>query len=362
MLRLTRIALLCSTAALVAVTLVAVAPGASSQTATVKVAFLQGEQVVYVTRSGSTLRQAVAALLAGPSAAERRREVTSAVPAGTPLRAVSSTGGVATIDLGEKFAAGTNTASLSARVTQLVLTATSISGVRSVRLLVKGATPLGLFPGFVTARPITAKFARAPDVAPPGQPAPEPTTDPTTAIRNLQQRLADLSFLPADAVDGKAGEQTRFAVMAFQKWQGLARDGVAGPATLAALAGASRPTPRTSGSGRRFEVLLDRQLVLYIENGAVVRTLHVSSGAPGFETPTGRFSVFRKETNSWSVPYKVWLPWASYFVGGVAFHESPDVPAQPASHGCVRVPRYDAKWLYDNAPNGTVVTVLGSSR
>ncbi len=181
-------------------------------------------------------------------------------------------------------------------------------------------------------------------------------------MRALQQRLADLSYLPADAVDGKAGDQTRFAVLAFQKWEGLSRDGVAGPATQAALARATRPTPRTSGAGPRFEVLLDRQVTLYVENGAVVRTLHVSSGAPGFETPTGRYTVFRKEQQSWSVPYKVWLPWASYFVGGVAFHESSDVPAQPASHGCVRVPPYDAKWVYDHAPNGTPVTVLGSSR
>ena len=357
---LVRIVLFSATLATAA--LAAATGGSSSPSATVKVAFLQGEQVAYVARNGSTLRQAVAALLAGPTTAEQRREIASAVPPGTPLRAVSVTRGVATIDLGEKFAAGTNTASLSARVTQLVLTATSISGVSSVRLLVKGATPLGLFPGYVTSRPISAKFARAPDLPPPGEPAPEPTTDPTAAVRELQQRLADLSFLPPEAVDGKAGEQTRFAVMAFQKWQGLGRDGTAGPATMAALAAATRPTPRTTGVGNRFEVLLDRQLVLYIENGAVVRTLHVSSGAPGFETPTGRFSVFRKETNSWSVPYKVWLPWASYFVGGVAFHESPDVPAQPASHGCVRVPRYDAKWLYDHAPNGTAVTVLGSSR
>ena len=349
-------------ATLATAALAAATGGSSSPSATVKVAFLQGEQVVTVTRNGSTLRQAIAALLAGPTAAEQRREIASAVPTGTPLRAVSVTGGVATVDLGEKFASGTNTASLSARVTQLVLTATSVSGVKSVRLLVKGATPLGLFPGYVTSRPISAKFARAPAVPPPGEPTPEPTTDPTAAVRALQQRLADLSFLPVEAVDGKAGEQTHFAVMAFQKWQGLGRDGVAGPATLAALADATRPTPRTTGSGRRFEVLLDRQLVLYIENGAVVRTLHVSSGARGFETPTGRFSVFRKETNSWSVPYKVWLPWASYFVGGVAFHESPDVPPQPASHGCVRVPRYDAKWLYDRAPVGTAVTVLGSSR
>ena len=110
-------------------------------------------------------------------------------------------------------------------------------------------------------------------------------------------------------------------------------------------------------------MLLDRQLVLYIENGAVVRTLHVSSGPPGYETPDRPLQRLPQGArNSWSVPYKVWLPWASYFVGGVAFHESPDVPAQPASHGCVRVPRYDAKWLYDHAPVGTAVTVLGSSR
>jgi lipoprotein-anchoring transpeptidase ErfK/SrfK len=356
MCRLARLLPVCALAALIVT-----ATGASSPAATtVKVAFLQGEQVVYVTRNGSTLRQAVNALLAGPTTAEQRREVASAVPARTPLRTVSVTGGVATIDLGEKFAAGTNTASLSARVTQLVLTATSISGVKSVRLLVKGATPLGLFPGYVTSRPISAKFARAPDVPPPGEPAPEPTTDPTAAVRDLQQRLADLSYLPPEAVDGKAGEQTRFAVIAFQKWQGLGRDGVAGPATQAALASATRPTARTAGAGNRFEVLLDRQLVLYIENGSVVRTLHVSSGAKGFETPVGRFSVFRKEVNSWSVPYKVWLPWASYFVGGVAFHESPDVPATAASHGCVRVPHGDAEWLYRRIPVGTPVTVLRS--
>jgi lipoprotein-anchoring transpeptidase ErfK/SrfK len=349
-------------AALATFALILVPGGASSPAANVKVAYLQGEQVVYVNRSGSTLRQAVAALLAGPTAAERKREIVSAVPAATPLRAVSVAKGVATVDLGERFATGTKASSLSARVTQLVLTATSVPGIKSVRLQVKGATPLGLFPGYVTSRPITLRDASRPDVPPPGPPAPGPPTDPTAAVRSLQQRLADLSFLPIEAVDGKAGEQTRFAVIAFQKWQGLGRDGVAGPATQAALATATRPTPRTTAAGNRFEILLDRQLALYIEGGTVVRTLHISSGTTGFETPVGRFSVFRKETNSWSVPYKVWLPWASYFVGGVAFHESPDVPAQPASHGCVRVPRYDSKWVYDHAPNGTPVTVLGSSR
>ena len=125
-------------------------------------------------RNGSTLRQSVTALLAGPTATERQREIASAVPAGTPLRAVSVANGVATVDLGERFATGTKAASLSARVTQLVLTATSIRGVKSVRLQVKGATPLGLFPGYVTSRPITLRDATRPDVPPPGPPAPGP--------------------------------------------------------------------------------------------------------------------------------------------------------------------------------------------
>jgi lipoprotein-anchoring transpeptidase ErfK/SrfK len=71
--------------------------------------------------------------------------------------------------------------------------------------------------------------------------------------------------------------------------------------------------------------------------------------------------VFRKEVRSWSVPFKVWLPWASYVVGGIAFHEYPDVPVVPASHGCIRTPRYDAKWLYDFTPIGTPVTILSRS-
>ncbi len=71
--------------------------------------------------------------------------------------------------------------------------------------------------------------------------------------------------------------------------------------------------------------------------------------------------MFRKEDRSWSVPYKVWLPWASYFVGGIAFHESPDVPGYPASHGCVRTPQFDAQWLYRQTPIGTRVTVLARS-
>ena len=145
--------------------------------------------------------------------------------------------------------------------------------------------------------------------------------------------------------------------MAFQKWQGLGRDGTAGPATMAALAGATRPTPRTTGAGNRFEVLLDRQLVLYIENGAVVRNAARLERRPWLRNTHRPLQRLSQGDQLVVRAIQVWLPWASYFVGGVAFHQSPDVPAQPASHGCVRVPRYDAKWLDDHAPVGTAVTV-----
>jgi lipoprotein-anchoring transpeptidase ErfK/SrfK len=57
----------------------------------------------------------------------------------------------------------------------------------------------------------------------------------------------------------------------------------------------------------------------------------------------------------------VWLPWASYFVRGIAFHQARVVPVTPASHGCVRVTAADARWLYGLTPVGTKVRVIQRS-
>jgi hypothetical protein len=256
----------------------AATPAEGSQAASVRVYFLQGEQLVAVTRPGSTVKAAVTALLAGPARAETAKQFPTYVPSGTRLRSVRFANGVATVDLGERFAAGRDAESLSARITQLVYTVASVPGVKSVRLLVSGGVPLGLFPGYALSRPVTRAQATRPIVPPPTAP-PGEGGQPNPETRALQQRLADLGFLALSAVDGVAGEQTRFAVIAFQKWARLARDGVAGPQTRAALAQAGRPSPlRSGGGGRRVEVLLDRQLALAIENNTVVRAIHVSTG------------------------------------------------------------------------------------
>jgi spore germination protein GerM len=84
----------------------AAAPAGGSQAGAARVYFLQGEQLVAVNRAGSTVRTAVAALLAGPTKAEAARQFRTYVPVGTPLRRVRVSKGVATVDLGEQFAAG----------------------------------------------------------------------------------------------------------------------------------------------------------------------------------------------------------------------------------------------------------------
>jgi peptidoglycan L-alanyl-D-glutamate endopeptidase CwlK len=56
-------------------------------------------------------------------------------------------------------------------------------------------------------------------------------------VAALQQKLKARGFDPG-AVDGRFGPGTEAAVIAFQKSEGLVADGIAGPRTLASLAGA----------------------------------------------------------------------------------------------------------------------------
>ena len=313
-----------------------------SSAAGVTVWFERGGEPVAVGRRGATIELAVGALLRGPTAAERRRGIASAIPPGTPVRGIEVRRRVVTVDLGVRFASGRQAESLRARVGQLVRTLRSIPGVRAVRVLVEGGVPVGMFPGYDLRREVSG-------------PAPSPASPP--GPRATRQLLADLGFMHPSGVTGGDPGQVATAILAFEKWAGLPRDGVLDAGTAAALARATRPEPALRAPGRRIEVQLGRQVALLIEGGKVLRTVHISSGAGG-ATPTGSFRVFRKERNSWSVPFKAWLPWASYFTGGIAFHEYDPVPTYPASHGCIRVTRHDARMLYGFARFGTAVDVV----
>lgn len=51
------------------------------------------------------------------------------------------------------------------------------------------------------------------------------------------------------------------------------------------------------------------------------------------------------------------LSYPNYTYNGVAIHGNPAVPAQPASHGCIRIPMFAAKAFSEMAKVGTVVIV-----
>lgn len=238
---------------------------------------------------------------------------------------------------------------LGARAAQVTYTLTQFDKVNSTRVVSGGVS--------VTPDDDRADFS---------QPAkkPKPPKDEgggdrrSTTTLNLQQKLADLGYLAGNDVDGIAGYQTQQAVTAFQAWEGLDRDGVAGPATNAALSNARRPRPSTKSGPKRFmEVHISKGVLLMVKDGRTQRAVHVSPGAAATPTRIGRFRVFRKELMSWSVPFSSWLPYASYFDGGIAFHQYADVPPYPASHGCVRVPEPEAKRVYRFAAINRVVIV-----
>lgn len=335
-----------ATAALAVVTaMVLVLAGqaaAARQARPVELWFLRDGAPAKVVRSTPTVEATVQALLRGPTALERARGFTSAIPDGTAIRDVSIGSRIVTVDLAARFTAGRHEGLLRERVSQLVRTLRGIPGVRAVRVRIEGGVPIGLFPGYDLRRPVSAPVE---DVA----------GLPTTG--DLQQLLVDLGFMAPAGVTGTIDAQTTTAVLGFQKWAGLPRDGLLTDEVTSALLRATRPEPVERRPGRRIEVHLERQVALLIEDNRVRRTIHISSGAGG-ATPSGSFRIYRKERYSWSIPFKVWLPWASYFVGGIAFHEFDPVPTYAASHGCIRVTRHDAEMLYRFADFDVPVDVL----
>jgi N-acetylmuramoyl-L-alanine amidase len=175
------------------------------------------------------------------------------------------------------------------------------------------------------------------------------------AVVTLQQRLATLHYFDVGAADGVFGQNTYHAVIAFQKVQGLGRDGIVGPATWAKLARPYVPAPRYRLAAASLEVNLARQVIYYVRNGAIQRIIDASTGSGKWYysqgrwakavTPTGRFKIYWRY-NGWQSGPLGSLYRPNYFRGGYAVHGMTSVPAYPASHGCVRmtVPTMDRMW------------------
>lgn len=83
-------------------------------------------------------RAAVAALAAGPTAAEAARGLTSEVPVATRVRDVRREGGLLVVDLDASVLDGGGTASMVGRLAQLTYTLTQPTGIDVVELRVEG--------------------------------------------------------------------------------------------------------------------------------------------------------------------------------------------------------------------------------
>jgi len=348
-------------ALLVAGAVLASAAAAAAPAPPGRVFFLRGEQLAQVPRAGTSPAAAVRHLIAGPTRRERALGFRNYVPPKTKLLGVRVANGIATVDFDSRFVSGNNPGSLLARLSEVVRTLTGLQGTKAVQLLINGKVTTGVFPGVPTESPVTFAYLQTPNKGLPKPPERKRGhVDPH--VKTVQLRLVELGYLVTGDADGRFGPATANAVLAFQKWERLSRTGLLDKPTEARLAGALRPAPVTRVSApKRAEVLLDRQVALLISGNRVVRAISVSTGKPSTPTPPGRYRVYAKIQRWWSTPFREWLPWAVPFVGGIAFHEYPVVPAFPASHGCVRQAFSVAHSTYDFAEIGMPVTVLAHS-
>jgi peptidoglycan hydrolase-like protein with peptidoglycan-binding domain len=162
-------------------------------------------------------------------------------------------------------------------------------------------------------------------------------------VRLLQRSLAGLRY--AVPSDGRYGDGTARAVLAFRKVNGMPRTLVADRAVLLrALSGRGAFRPRFPGHGRHIEGDLSRQVLALIgAGGRLERVYTTSSGKPSTPTVRGSFRFYMKTPGSNAKG----MYYSSYFIRGYAVHGYAEVPPYPASHGCLRVPIPDAVSIYD---------------
>ena len=171
-------------------------------------------------------------------------------------------------------------------------------------------------------------------------------------VRLLEQRLVDLQYRLVD-IDRRYDFRTADAVLAFRKVQRMLRISTVDAGIWRALAHPLRPRPRSSTSGFHIEVDQSRQVLFTVQDGSVTNIMHVSTGKASTPTRDGSFSVTSKLAGY--SDHQLYYP--SFFDGSRAIHGWPDVPTYPASHGCVRAPYWNAKWIYGLAAIGTRVIV-----
>ena len=150
------------------------------------------------------------------------------------------------------------------------------------------------------------------------------------------------------------GPPTERAVMAFRKVNGMRRNYNADPGIFRKLAdGKGGFNLNRPGLGRHVEVDISRQVMVLAANGKAQHIFHVSTGAPSTPSDRGTYRFYRRQPgyNSLGMYYSV------YYNRGEAIHGYKSVPPYNASHGCIRNPIPNSRWIYNWVSIGMPIAV-----
>jgi hypothetical protein len=189
-------------------------------------------------------------------------------------------------------------------------------------------------PNQLQARTRTREFnVRYPDLDP---------GDKSNAVKLLNKLLAKQAYYTSSG--RKYGSATGRAILAFRKVNNMPRTMNATPGIFRMLAnGKGGFKLKWPGGGKHVEADLSRQVMVLANHGKPQHIFHISSGAPATPTVTGKYRTYRKDPgiNSLGMIDSV------YFHRGYATHGYKSVPTYPASHGCLRNPPPNARFIYN---------------
>jgi L,D-transpeptidase catalytic domain len=147
---------------------------------------------------------------------------------------------------------------------------------------------------------------------------------------------------------------TERAVMAFRKVNKMSRSYNATPGIFRALAdGKGGFRLARPGAGRHVEVDISRQVMVLADRGKAQHIFHVSTGAPSTPSDRGTYRFYRRQPgyNSIGMYYSV------YYNRGEAIHGYKSVPPYNASHGCIRNPIPNSRFIYNWVRLGMQISV-----
>ena len=118
-----------------------------------------------------------------------------------------------------------------------------------------------------------------------------------------------------------------------------------------------------------IDVSLAKQRVYVKSNGATIYSMIASTGMDD-STPHGSYTIGVRGEHFYNPDERMGADYWVRITGDYLFHSVPTNEnagqyledeavklGRPASHGCVRLSIADAKWLYDQIPYGTPVTI-----